>query len=142
MVDSYNLRIEYNWRGAVAELLARFYVNAYTSRSNVYYKLKWIPDKYYVFLKTYWSSIDLFRINKNDELELFEVKTITGNVKRIPDITRKSYFCYKKAIDLGIEVFVIFVGFHDDWNISFDIMKFEEVKFRVNNGGWYRRQKS
>ncbi|MFH1590239.1 MAG: hypothetical protein ABIB43_06750 [archaeon] len=140
MNRKYPLKTSYNWRGAVAELLARFHVKAYASRSKSYFKSDWMPERYNEFLSVFWSSIDLFKLNENGILELFEVKTIVDNVKRIPDITRKTNFCYNKAIGLGIKVFVIFVSFHDDWNIFFEIKNFEDVKFRVNNGGWYRRK--
>jgi hypothetical protein len=139
MDKKYHLKSEYNWRGAVAELLARFYVKAYSSRSNKYHKPFWMPGKYDDFLTRNWSSIDLFRINEYGVLELFEVKTITDNKERIPDITRKTFHCYKEALRLGIFVKVIFVSFLEDWNLVFKIKNFEDVKFRINNGGWYRR---
>ncbi|MBL7057140.1 hypothetical protein ISS09_02565 [Candidatus Woesearchaeota archaeon] len=117
MNRKYSLKTDYNRRGAVAELLASFHVKAFCTRSKYFSKYNWLTKKYSEFLKIHWNSIDLFRVNPNNELELFEVKTVTDSIKRIPDITRKSYYCYKNALALGIKVFVIFVSFHDNWQI-------------------------
>ena len=138
--NNFNLKEEYNWRGRVGELLAKFYIKNGRQTKNYFFKEEnLLKKKLNDFLKKYWDTIDLYKINLENNLEIYEVKTHNFGIKRKPDLTEKTLECYKNAIKIGIKVKVIFVEIKDDWNISFNITDFKEENFRINNGGYYRK---
>jgi hypothetical protein len=138
-MKTYNLKNEYNWRGDVAELLAK---HMYKAKRTKGYDFRREPDlttKENAFLKRFWKSIDLYKRDDSEQLEIYEVKAKTYGAKRKPDITTSSLEVYKQALAQNIKVHFVSVTFHDNWEVSFVIENFDEGRFRVNDGGWYRR---
>lgn len=135
----YNLKNEYNWRGDIAELLAK---HMYGAKRTKGYDFKRDPDfstKENAFLKRFWKSIDLYKRGDSEQLEIYEVKAKTFGINRQPDITTYSLEAYKQALARKIKVYLVTVTFHDNWEVSFLIENFDETRFRENNGGWYKR---
>jgi hypothetical protein len=145
-IKKYNLKKEYNWRGDVAELLTRYYLGnlAYRTKGNRYKSFLEIFPGFRIkkeherFLRKHWRSIDLFWSHHEGNLIIYEVKTRNSGVKRRPDLTQATVDCFEEALKLGIQVFVVTVYFHDDWEISFEVNRYRKEDFRVNNGGYYR----
>ena len=138
-MKTYNLKNEYNWRGDVAELLAK---HMYGAKRTEGYDFRREPDfstKENTFLKRFWESIDLYRRDDSEQLEIYEVKAKTFGVTRKPDITPASLAVYKQALAQNIKAHFVTVTFHENWEVSFVIEDFNEARFRVNTGGWYRR---
>ena len=112
--ERYNLKRKFNWRGDVAELLAKYRFQAYMTKGyrNAGRFIDLIDRPADVeFLKLHWNSIDLFRI-RDGALELFEVKSRTSGVKRRFDLTEKCVDCYQSALEKGITVVLVIVYFY------------------------------
>ncbi len=135
----YNLKEEYNWRGDVAELLAKYHYGAKRTKGYDFRKEASLSAKENTFLKTFWKRIDLYRCDELGQLEIYEVKGKTFGTTRKPDLTPSTLEVYKKALAQNIKVHLVTVHFHDNWEISFAIEDFDEKKFRLNAGGYYRR---
>ncbi len=135
----YNLKEAYNWRGDVAELLAKHHYGARRTKGYDFRREPGLPTKENTFLKTFWKRIDLYRCDESGQLEIYEVKGKTFGITRKPDLTPSALEVYKKARAQKIKVHLVTVHFHDNWGISFVIEDFDEKKFRLNAGGYYRR---
>lgn len=140
-MKTYNLKNEYNWRGDVAELLAKHMYGARRTKGYDFRNDPALSRKKNAFLKRVWKSIDLYKCSDSGQLEIYEVKAKTEGVTRKRDITGPSLEAYKDAIAQNIKVHAVTVTFHDKWEISFVIEDFDIEKFRVNYGGWYRPSK-
>lgn len=141
-MKTYNLKKEFNWRGDVAELLAK---HMYRARRTKGYDFKRDPDlssRENAFLKRSWNRIDLYRCDESGQLAIYEVKAKTFGITRRPDITASSLVVYEQALAQKINVHLVTVNFHDDWEISFSIEDFDRKRFRVNEGGGPRRRTS
>lgn len=138
-MKTYNLKNEYNWRGDVAELLAKHMYGAKRTKGYDFRKDPDLSTKENAFLKRFWKGIDLYKRDESEQLEIYEVKAKTFGVNRKPDITTSSLKVYKQALAQNIKVHSVTVTFHDNWEVSFVIGDFDEARFRVNDGGWYRR---
>lgn len=136
---TYNLKNEFNWRGDVAELLAKHMHRAKRTKGYDFRKDPDLSLKENAFLKRFWKRIDLYKRGDSEQLEIYEVKAKTSGVTRKPDITTSSLEVYNQALAQGIKVYLVTVTFHDNWEVSFEIADFDEARFRVNDGGWYRR---
>ncbi len=136
---TYNLKNAYNWRGDVAELLAKHMYEAKRTKGYDFRKEPDLSRMENTFLKRFWKTIDLYKCNDSGQLEIYEVKAKTFGISRKSDITKSSLEAYKQARANNINVYSITVVFHDNWEVSFEIEEFEETRFRVNDGGWYRR---
>lgn len=135
----YNLKKEFNWRGDVAELLAKYVYREKRTKGYDYRREPDLSSKENTFLKRFWSRIDLYGLDDSGRLMIYEVKARTFGVTRRPDITATSLAVYKEALAQGIRVDLVTVNFHDDWKVSFSCDEFDETRFRLNEGGWYRR---
>ncbi|NGZ97350.1 MAG: hypothetical protein CV089_14730 [Nitrospira sp. WS110] len=98
-----------------------------------------LPKKDNALLKRLWKGIDLYKRGDLGQLEIYEVKAKSFGINRKPDITPSSLEVYKEALAQNVKVHLVTVSFHDNWQVSFLIEDFDESKFRVNAGGWYRR---
>lgn len=139
-MPTYNLRREYNWRGDVAELLAK---HQYKAKRTKGYEFRLDPNlsaKQNEFLMSIWEYIDLYGYDDMGKLKIYEVKSRTDGINRKYDITSMALDAYKKACVLKIKVSLIIVTFHDNWELSFSEEEFDEKKLKVNDGGWYRRR--
>jgi len=139
VVKTYNLKNEYNWRGDVAELLAKHMYGAKRTKGYDYRIDPDLPKKDNALLKRLWKGIDLYKRGDLGQLEIYEVKAKSFGINRKPDITPSSLEVYKEALAQNVKVHLVTVSFHDNWQVSFLIEDFDESKFRVNAGGWYRR---
>lgn len=140
-MKTYNLKTEYNWRGPVAELLAKYMYGARRTQGYEFRNDPTLSKKENAFLKRVWKSIDLYKCSDSGQLELYEVKARTSGVTRKPDITGPSLEAYQEALAQNIKVHLVTVTFHDNWEISFVIEDFNIEKFRVNCGGRCRLPK-
>ena len=140
-MKTYNLKTEYNWRGHVAELLAKYMYGAWRTHGYDFRNDPTLSKKENAFLKRVWKSIDLYKCSDSGQLELYEVKARTSGVTRKPDITGPSLEAYQEALAQNIKVHLVTVTFHDNWEISFVIEDFNIEKFRVNCGGRCRLPK-
>ncbi len=138
-MKTYNLKTEYNWRGDVAELLAKHRYGAKRTKGYDFRKEPDLSPKKNALLKRLWKSIDLYKFEESGQLEIYEVKAKTLGVSRRSDITSSSLAAYQGALAQNIKVYSVTVTFHDNWEVSFDIEDFDATKFRVNDGGHYRR---
>lgn len=87
----------YNWRGDVAELLAK---HMYEAKRTNCYDFKKEPDlsrKENTFLKRFWKTIDLYKCNDSGQLEIHEDKAKTFRISRNSDITKSPLEVYKQA---------------------------------------------
>lgn len=138
-MKTYNLKTEYNWRGDVAELLAKHRYGAKRTEGYDFRKEPDLSPKENALLKRLWKSIDLYKCDESGQLEIYEVKAKTFGVSRRSDITSSSLAAYQQALAQNIKVHSVTVTFHDNWEVSFVIEDFDATKFRVNDGGHYRR---
>ncbi len=138
-MKTYNLKQEFNWRGDIAELLAKHEYKANRTKGYDFRKDSNLSAKDNAFLKRFWGNIDLYSCDDSGQLAIYEVKARTPEVTRRPDITSSSLAAYRQALAQQIKVYLIIVTFHDNWEVSFSIEDFDETRFRVNNGGYYRR---
>lgn len=139
-MELYNLKEEFNWRGDVAEVLAKFKYHAFRTKGYDFKRLPFNSRAENAFLKKFWKRIDLYGFSDEGRLVVYEVKARTFGVRRRPDITRASLAACQEALKLGIQVFLVMVYFHDAWNISFELHDFDVTLVRVNDGGWYRQR--
>lgn len=139
-MKTYNLKREFNWRGDVAELLAKHEYKARRTKGYDFLKDSNFSAKDNTFLKRYWHNIDLYGCDDSGQLAIYEVKARTPEVTRRPDITSSSLAAYRQAIAQQIKAYLIIVTFHENWEVSFSIEDFDETRFRVNDGGYYRKR--
>lgn len=138
-MKKYNLKQEFNWRGDIAELLAKHEYKANRTKGYDFRKDSNLSAKDNAFLKRFWRNIDLYGCDDSGQLVIYEVKARTSGVTRRPDITSSSLAAYRQALAQQIKACFVIVTFHDNWEVSFSIEDFTEEKFRVNNGGYYRK---
>ncbi len=139
-MQTYNLKKEYNWRGDIAELLVKHHYKARRTKGCDFRLDPNLPAKQNEFLLSIWGCIDLYGYDDRGSLKIYEVKSRTRGINRKYDITSMSLDAYRKARALKIKVSLIIVTFHDNWEVSFSEEDFDEKKFKVNEGGWYRRR--
>ena len=135
----YNLKTEYNWRGDVAELLAKYRFNAFRTKGYEYKRPFGATSKQASFLKKHWGTIDLYGFDERMNLGIYEIKSRSEGVTRKPDLTLRSSKCYKEAERLGIKVSFVYVHFLNNWNFRFEVIPYNVNDFKINEGGWYRR---
>ncbi|SRR6266481_2930277 len=138
-MKTYNLKKAFNWRGDVAELLAKYVYGGRRTKGYDFRRDAVLSTKENAFLKRFWNRIDLYRYDDSGQLAIYEVKAKTFGVTRRPDITTSSLRVYEQALAQKIKVYLVTVNFHDDWEVSFSLEEFDKKRFRVNDGGWYRR---
>ena len=138
-MKTYNLKQEFNWRGDVAELLAKYRHKAKRTKGYDFQKDPGLSTKDNAFLKRIWKCIDLYSCDDSGQLMIYEVKARNPGLTRKLDITEITLNAYREALARKITVYLVIVTFHDNWEVSFSIEDFDETRFRVNNGGYYRR---
>lgn len=89
-MKTYNLKNAYNWRGDVAELLTKHMHGAKRTKGYDFRRDPDLSTRENAFLKRFWKSIDLYKRNELEQLEIYEVKAKTFGVNRKPDIASAS----------------------------------------------------
>src|SRR5574340_154622 len=103
-MKKYNLKKEHNWRGDIAELLAK---HKYKAKRTKGYDFKPEPNfskRQNAFLSRVWKSIDLYGCDDSGKLTIYEVKGKMHGVNGKPAITSTSLDAYRKARAKKIKV--------------------------------------